>query len=51
MLAPLHPLYSNNFPTASNTTDVGYIWFNDSSSVFEAESFTSKDCNSAIYKN
>lgn len=26
---------SNNFPTASNTTDVGYIWFNDSSSVFE----------------
>jgi hypothetical protein len=23
------------FPTASNTTDVGYIWFNDSSSVFE----------------
>ena len=26
---------SNNFPTASNTTDVGYIWFNDSSSKIE----------------
>ena len=24
---------SNNFPTASNTTDVGYNWFNDSASV------------------
>lgn len=39
------------FPTASNTTDVGYIWFNESSSVFEYSGWENENIVAKVLGN